>query len=120
MFVNYVSFEVPVDRQPAFEEWFSGVAERSRRQKGCIAYDYLVDPFDETRCCTVEVWQTSQDHGAHCADPDYDEMLARGSSEFGMADLRVRNWRDAEGYSETIWHRTDDLLIRNRQDEARS
>jgi quinol monooxygenase YgiN len=114
MLINYVSFEVSPERRSDFERWFAGVAERSRRQHGCIAYDYLVDPFEQTRCCTVEIWQTREDHVAHRLDPDYDDMLARGSAEFGMANLRVRNWRDAEGYSETTWKRTEDLISRQR------
>lgn len=106
MIVSYVSFAVEGDPRD-FVAGFEPLAERIRDQKGCLAYDHLVDPTDPTRHVTVEVWETKEDHASHLADPAYIELLARGSREWGMGDLRVHAWTSAEGHYYLTLDRTD-------------
>jgi quinol monooxygenase YgiN len=109
MIISYVSFEIDPQKVEAFEEWFEPLVERTKQQhSGCVAYDYMLEPHDPERRLLVEVWATEADHAAHHSHEDHIEMLARGSSEFGMKNLRIHNWSQAEGYSFSTRARSDE------------
>lgn len=107
MIVTYVSFAVSDDRRDDFERWFIPLVEKTRSQTGCVAYDYLRDRERPGVGFMVEVWESPEAYAAHHSHPDHVEMLARGSSEFGMKDLQIHSWNDAQGYTLTDRSRTD-------------
>jgi quinol monooxygenase YgiN len=110
MIVTYVSFDIEPSRRDDFEAWFYPLVEKTRIQMGCVAYDYLPDPQQAGLGRMVEVWASPEAYRAHHSHPDHIEMLARGSSEFGMKDLRIHSWTEAQGYSLTDRTRTDDSV----------
>ena len=107
MIVTYVSFSIGGGRKAEFENWFLPLVEKTRTQTGCVAYDYLYDPQRPEQGLMVEIWASPEAYSAHHSHPDHIEMLARGSSEFGMTDLQIHSWSDAQGYTLTDRARTD-------------
>jgi quinol monooxygenase YgiN len=107
MIVTYVSFEIEPGRRADFETWFVPLVEKTRTQAGCVVYDYLLDPQSPATGRMVEIWASAEAYEAHHRHRDHIEMLARGSSDFGMKNLRIHLWTDAEGYSVSERARTD-------------
>jgi quinol monooxygenase YgiN len=50
--------------------------EASRAEKGCIAYDWSVDPLAPGTIHVFEEWESEADLGAHFRDPSYLAMRA--------------------------------------------
>jgi quinol monooxygenase YgiN len=107
MIITYVSFSIADGRRAEFENWFLPLVEKTRTQPGCLAYDYLYDPQRPEQGLMVEIWTSPEAYSAHHCHPDHIEMLARGSSEFGMTELQIHSWSDAQGYTLTDRARTD-------------
>jgi quinol monooxygenase YgiN len=101
------SVRFPGGDPAVFEAEYGPLAEMIRQQTGCVAYDCLLDPRDPGRRVVFEVWETSEDHAAHLADPAYIEILARGTRDWGISDLRAHVWNRAEGHSYFEMDRTD-------------
>jgi hypothetical protein len=56
MIVAYVTFEVEPSGLAEFEAWFVPLAEETRNQTGCVAYDYLLDSQRPGQGRMVEIW----------------------------------------------------------------
>ena len=106
MIVSYVSFSITAD--PAqFASEYGRLADLVRQHPGCVTYECLADPADPSRRVMIEVWETPEDHQAHLTDPPYIELLARGTRDWGMRDLRIHTWSRADGHSFFELDRTD-------------
>jgi quinol monooxygenase YgiN len=92
MLIVYVSFEVRGDRSD-FDRWYIPLVGQIRGFRGCIAYDYLVDPTDPVAGRMIEVWETPEDRAACQVSPAHVEMVARGTRDFGMENLVAHRWR---------------------------
>ena len=46
----------------------------SRREQGCIAYDWAVDPLEDATVRVYEEWESEADLGRHFLDPSYAAM----------------------------------------------
>lgn len=106
MIVSYVTFSIGVDPDQ-FASEYGRLARLVSRHPGCVTYELLADPADSSRWVMIEVWASAEDHAAHLTDPPYIELLARGSREWGMHDVRINTWREAEGHSFFQLDRTD-------------
>ncbi len=109
MIVYYVSFEVDTDDRAGFDEWYRARTTEAKKEKGCLAFDYLLDPEQPGRGFMVEIWETPEDLEAHMAHPRHVEALALGSMKWGLRDVRVHVWNRADGHEFTVRNRTDDL-----------
>ena len=98
MLINYVTFEVDTDDREAFDEWYGRLAEDARQEEGCILYVYLKDPHRPTRGVTVAAWRSEEDIAAHRQHPSHIELVALGSSKWGMRDMTVHSFRDVGDY----------------------
>ena len=58
MIVYYVSFEVDTDDRAGFDEWYRARTTEAKKEKGCLAFDYLLDPEQPGRGFMVEIWET--------------------------------------------------------------
>jgi quinol monooxygenase YgiN len=110
MIVAYVTFEVEPSGLAEFEAWFVPLVEETRNQTGCVAYDYLLDSQRPGQGRMVEIWASPVAYEAHHRHGDHIEMLARGSADFGMKNLLIHSWTDAQGYSLTERARTDEAV----------
>jgi quinol monooxygenase YgiN len=109
MIVYYVSFEVDTDDRAGFDQWYRARTKDAKQEKGCLAFDYLVDPEQPRRGFMVEIWETAEDLEAHMAHPRHVEALALGSMKWGLRDVHVHVWTRAEGHEFAVRNRTDDL-----------
>jgi hypothetical protein len=91
----------------AFDSWYQPLVERSRQATGCIVYDYLLDPDQAERGRLVEACDTREDRERFLLEPLHIEMVARGSRDWGMDDLRTHAWSRAEGHAYTTRDRTE-------------
>jgi hypothetical protein len=82
----------------------------ARNEKGCIAYDYLLDPEQPKRGINFEIWETPENFQAHMLHPNHAEMMALGSLKWGIRDLRMHFWFDARGHQFNVRERTDTPL----------
>lgn len=46
----------------------------SRKERGCAAYDWAVDPLEPATIRVFEEWESEADLGRHFADPSYAAM----------------------------------------------
>lgn len=99
MLVNYVTFEVDTDDREAFDQWYLRLADDARQEDGCILYVYLKDPRHPTRGVTVAAWRGEEDIAAHRLHPSHIELLALGSTKWGMRNITVHSFRDVGQYS---------------------
>jgi quinol monooxygenase YgiN len=90
--IVHVTFEINGD-QDAFEAWYLPLVDKMRAAPGCISYDYLVDPSRPGVGRMIEAWERPEDRTACQTSPQHVEMVARGSRDFGMANLSAHRWR---------------------------
>ena len=107
MIIIYVSFELESD-PVEFDAWFMPLVEETRASAGCIAYDYLVDPVRRSRRYMFEVWDSDSAATRHSGAPAHLEMLALGTSRYGMRDLRIDRWDDPRRHKHSMRARTDE------------
>jgi len=76
----------------------------SRRERGCIAYDWAVDPLEAATVRVYEEWESEADLGRHFRDPSYaamrDHLGASGLTGFDVKLYSVAGIAavyDAEG-----------------------
>jgi len=98
MLVNYVTFEVDTDDRDAFDRWYLRLVDDARQEDGCILYVYLTDPRHPTRGATIAAWRGEDDIAAHRLHPSHIELLALGSTKWGMRDITVHSFRDVGRY----------------------
>lgn len=67
----------------------------SRQEKGCIAYDWSVDPLEPGVLHVFEEWESETDLGAHFRDPSYQAMRAHLET-FPMTGFDVKLYRADE------------------------
>ena len=107
MIIIYVSFEF--DGDPAeFDAWFIPLVEETRASPGCTAYEYLVDPVRASRRYMFEVWESEAAATHHSGAPAHVEMLALGTAQFGMRDLRIERWDNPAVHKHSVRARTDE------------
>jgi quinol monooxygenase YgiN len=60
----------------------------SRRERGCVAYDWAVDPLQAATIRVYEEWESETDLGRHFRDPSYaamrDHLQAHGLTGFDV------------------------------------
>jgi quinol monooxygenase YgiN len=105
--VIYGSFRVDTEDRRAFDEWYRSCLSIARQEKGCVAYDYLLDPQQPDRGFNLEIWETADDFQAHMLHPAHVEMMALASRKWGVRDLRMHFWMDAQGHQYNIRERTE-------------
>jgi quinol monooxygenase YgiN len=93
--VTYVTFDVDQRTEAEFDQWFATLVRAIRATKGCVVYDFLASPGLPGARAMVEVWESKADREAHLVLPAHIEMVARGSSDFGMCNLRAHYWEEA-------------------------
>jgi hypothetical protein len=55
----------------------------------------------------LEIWQSRDDFQAHLLHPDHIDMMALGSLKWGIRDLQMHFWMEADGYQFGVRDRTD-------------
>jgi quinol monooxygenase YgiN len=105
--VTHLSFTVDPDRMDAFISWFGPLVRRSRQHRGCVGYQHLVNPDDLTRHYLLEVWASPEALAEHTKSPEHAEIIRLGSDRFGMRDLVLHRWAEAEGHTVTARPRTN-------------
>jgi quinol monooxygenase YgiN len=108
MLVNYVIFDVETDDRVAFDAWYRRLAEDAQREPGCIAYDYLTDPAHPTGGAVVAAWETEEDIARHRLHPSHVELMALGSSKWGMRNIRRHSFTNIGNYSVSARPALDD------------
>jgi quinol monooxygenase YgiN len=98
MVTIYCTFEVPEESRAAFDDWFLGLAQECQREEGCIAYDYLQNPQHPGRCTLFEAWDGDEHFQAHLYFHAHVDMIAFGTSRWGMRNIVVHTWREG-GYA---------------------
>jgi quinol monooxygenase YgiN len=98
MLVNYVTFAVDTEDRAAFDSWYLRLVEAARQEDGCIVYDYLTDPSRPGRGITLAAWESEADLAAHRLHPSHIELMALGSTKWGMHDIKVHSWTEIGGY----------------------
>ena len=106
MIVMYVSFLVDGDLD-ALDNWIIPLFQSERLQPGVVAYDYLIDPEHPARRRVVEVFADEKSARHHVTSPAHIEMLALGSMVYGMRDLDIHVWGEAEQYRHSTRPRSD-------------
>jgi quinol monooxygenase YgiN len=105
--VTYVTFEVDLQTEAEFDQWFGGLARIIRDTEGCVLYEFLAHPDTPSSRAMVEVWESKADREAHLVLPAHVEMVARASSEFGMRNLRAHYWEEATHHHVVERQRSD-------------
>ena len=111
MLVNYVTFEVDTDDRSAFDQWYLRLVDDARQEDGCILYVYLTDPAHPTRGVTIAAWREEENIAAHRLHPSHIELVALGSTKWGMRDLTVHSFRDVGRYKVGSRERVDDEAV---------
>jgi quinol monooxygenase YgiN len=111
VFITISEFTVDGDND-AFDAWLLPLADKMRALPGNVLYRVWRDPRVASSRVLTEVWETEADHLAHLVDADHVEIIALGS-EYGMRDVHVHHWAQAEGHIEKGRPRTED-----RQDDT--
>lgn len=65
MIVLVIEAKVTPAKRDAFLKAARDQAEASRKEEGCLAFDILVDPFDETVVRFHELWRSMDDLTLH-------------------------------------------------------
>jgi quinol monooxygenase YgiN len=115
MIVIYGSFEIRNPDRVGFDTWYTDLVEVARREEGCVAYDYLIDPQRPERGTIVEIWESPEALAGHMVHPGHVEMLALGAAKWDMTDVRVHFWTEAEGHEFSI-RESPDVRVEGRGD----
>ena len=99
MLVNFVSFYVDAPDLEAFDRWYIGLVEDAQKEPGCMVYEYMRDPRDARHCFMLAAWENEADIAAHRLHPSHVELLAFGSTRWGIRDLHRHSWADVGGHT---------------------
>lgn len=61
----------------------SGAPEITRKEKGCIRYDYFVSTTNATKALLVEQWETPEDQEAHSRQPHF-KTIGEIKAKYGL------------------------------------
>jgi len=98
MLVNYVTFDVDTPDRAGFDAWYGKLVDDAKSEPGCIIYDYMSDPRSPTRGMILAAWESEDDIAAHRIHPSHVEIMALGSSEWGMHNFRIESFFEIGGH----------------------
>jgi quinol monooxygenase YgiN len=105
--VIHVSFRLDGPNRD-FDVWFLPLVAAVRTADGCVVYDYSVDSVDPRRRYIFEAWESQAKLRAHQCAAAHVEMLALGTTVYGMSDLQICSWTDAGPVKRSTRRRTDE------------
>ena len=78
--------------------WITPLVAECRAEKGCLAYEFRVDPNDPRRGSLFQAWESPEAFEAHLVFPAHDEMLNSGA-KWGNHDVKIFRWTNAGGFA---------------------
>jgi quinol monooxygenase YgiN len=96
--VSYTTFAVASASRAEFDEWFSAVAAECEQEEGNLFYRYHLDPGKPGGGILVQAWETEAHLDRHRTYWAHVDIVAFGTSRYGMTDLEVDWWSDEGGH----------------------
>ena len=78
------------EKMNEFLEIADKLAEESRKESGCIRYDYYTSPYSSNTVLFFELWKSLEDLDAHDRTPHFKMFLEKGGACMGgKPDVKV-------------------------------